>query len=315
MASHREVECMVFEVMGSLGIVLNSAQLAVMIRRKNTKSPFDISILGLCTADLITAVMWLLLYVGRHLLLNKVVAINEEYLDIFSDAGLNLSFASSLLHTLFIAAQRSFAVFFPFKFRIYCTKRRCGYCLLLIWMMSMLVSFLVTYFQKFIIMSIVIIVCGCLLVVCYAILCCAINRQSTILASVSAHNRRENNHKTVAYCAFVTMAFVLCTVPFALYIDDLIIIKSFYLRSSLKWLMLLNVIIDSLLYFLFRRNEKMTCYSALCGCYCSPRPERREGNANMESGGTSGDVQLEEIPASPYPGIRGCVNASYIQGP
>ena len=301
--------------MGSLGILLNSIQLAVMIQCKNIKSPFDISILGLCTADLITAVSWFLLYVGRHLLLNKVMAINEKYLYIFFDTGLNLSFASSLLHTLFIAAQRSFAVFFPFKFRIYCTKRRCSYCLLLIWMMSMLVSFLVTYFQKFIIMSIVIIICACLLVVCYAILCCVINRQSTILTSVSVNNRRENNDKTMAYCAFVTMVFVFCTVPFALYIDDLIVIKNLYVRSSLKWLMLLNVIIDSFLYFIFRRNEKMTCYSALCGCCCSLRPERRDRNANIGSGGTTGDVQLVEIPGSPFPETRGCVNASYIQGP
>lgn len=314
MANHGIVDYIVFEVMGSVGILLNSAQFAVMIRRKNTKSQFDISILGLCVADLITAVIWFLLYVGRHLLINKVTAVNEKYLDIFSDAGLNLSFASSLLHTLFIAAQRSVAVFSPFKCRVYFTRRRCSYCLFLIWMMSILVSFLVTYFQKFHIMSIMIIVCACLLAVCYTILCCAIKRQSTIFTSVPAQNGRENDHKVMAYCVFITIVFVLCTVPFGLYIGDFIIIKNSYLRSALKWLMLFNMIFDSLLYFIFRRNESMTCHSALCGCCCSPRPERSDGNFNRGSGATSCDVQLTEIPGSPYPRTKGCVNASHVQG-
>lgn len=304
------IDCIVLEIIGSLGIFLNSLQIVLMIRRKHTKTPFDFSVLGLSIADLISALLWFSCSFCLHLHLKKRIALNLEYYYIFAHGGLTLSVVSSFLHTLFIAVQRSCAVFLPFKIRIYFTIQRCYKCLVFIWVLSILASFLVPYFRNYTIISLVIIVCGWMLVVCYAILCCVIYRQRTIQTSVSAQNRNQSNRKIMAYCVLITILFLLCTFPFAIVWGGYFKGTHLYLQFSVRWPVGLNAVFDSLLYFLFRRNENMTCYTSRCGC-CSWKVRRDEdaANGNRISGRSLGDVELTGIRRNVHLHGSGNINA------
>ena len=305
MASFFVIYTIVLEIIGSLGILSNSLQLALMIRRKHTKTPFDISVFGLCIADLMSAILWFSFHLCLHLYLTKKITLNSKYYYIISNAGLTLSVTSSFLHTLFIAVQRSFAVFLPFRFRIYFTRQRCLICLVFIWLMSILTAFLVPFFRSYTIISLVIINCGWMLVVCYSLLCWVVYRQRAAVTSIAAHNRNRNqtNRKTMAYCVLVTISFIICTFPFALLWGEFFKSTNLYFQYAVRWPVGLNAVFDSLLYFMFRRNENMTCYISLCSQCCLPRKRGRDddvANRNRISARTIGDINLTAIPRNVY---------------
>ena len=314
MASFFIIDTIVLEIIGSVGILSNSLQLALMIRRKHTKTPFDISVLGLCIADLLSAMLWFSFHFCLHLYLSKKITMNYEHYYITSRAGLTLSVTSSFLHTLFIAVQRSFAVFLPFRFRIYFTRQRCLICLVFIWLMSILTAFLVPFFRSYTIISLVIINCGWMLVVCYAVLCYVVYRQRAVVTSIAAHNRNRNqtNRKTMAYCVLVTISFLICTFPFALLWGEFLKSTNLYFHYAAVWPLGLNAVFDSLLYFMFRRNKNMTCYTSCCGHCCSPRKGGRDddvANSNRISTRTLGDIKLTTIPRNVYLGGSGNTKA------
>ena len=262
-------------------MLLNFVQIALMIRHKRTKTPFDISVIGVCIADLIAALLWFILSLCRY-----VFKVKSRYYGIIMDAGLILSIVSSLLSTLFIAVQRSFAVFSPFKFRICFTRQRCLICLVIIWMTSILVSFLVKYLGNFHIYSAFVLACGCLLIMCYLILCRTVHRQRHIVSSNTVPNRNRNNRKTMLYCVLITITFVLCTFPLAFVLGKIVKSTNAYLQNLFRWLMALNPVFDSLLYFIFNRN-------VLCCCIQSPM--RSDTNGNKESAKGFCNVELAEM--------------------
>ena len=202
--------------------------------------------------------------------------------------------------------QRSFAVFSPFKFRICFTSQRCFICLVFIWMTSFLVSFLVEYLGNFQIFSAFVLVCGCLLIMCYLILCRTVHRQRHIVSSSSVPNRNRNNRKTMLYCALITITFVLCTFPLALVFGEMVKSTNAHLQGLFRWLMALNPVFDSLLYFIFNRN-------VLCCWIQSPR--RSDTNGNKESAKGLGDAGLTEMQRNIHNNTSGSVNANHVNEP
>ena len=282
-------------------MLLNSVQIALMIRHKRTKTPFDISMIGVCIADLIASLLWFITSLSTY-----VFKVYSRYYFIMMDAGLILSIVSSLLSTLFIAVQRSFAVFSPFKFRTYFTRQRCLKCLVFIWITSILVSFLVKYLGNFHIYSVVVLACGCLLVMCYLILCRTVHKQRHIVSSNTVQNRSRHNRKTMLYCVLITITFVVCTFPLALLLGNIVKSPKAYLQILVRWLMALNPVFDSLLYFIFNRN-------VLC-CWIQS-PERSNINGNKESTKRFGDVELGEMQRNIHHNASGRINANHVNEP
>ena len=295
MANFKLVSYIVFEVIALLGILFNLAQITFIIRHKNTKIPFDISVLGLCVADLFSVIIWLSIYIYRHLLENKVVLFRQKYVFIISLGGFFVLASSSLFHTLFIAMQRVFAVFFPLKFRIFFTRKSCFACLVVIWFVSFLVGFLATRFEFYKVFSVSVLACGVSLIFCYIFVCLGVYRQSKTISSMTVSNRSQNrnNKRTIIYCVMVTVLYIICTFPVAILLGWIGIRDDVYLEAAALWLMELNPVSNSLLYFVLNSRKQMKSWSNLCCCCCSCLQRQNRIDRMLARGSTSRSCTIE----------------------
>ena len=316
MANFHLVSYIVFEVIALLGILLNLAQITLIIRHKNTKIPFDISVLGLCVADLFSLIIWLSIYIYRHLLENKVVLFSKDYVFIMSLGGFFVLASSSLFQTVFIAMQRVLAVFLPLKFRICFTRKSCFACLVIIWLMSFLVGFLATRFKFYKIFSVSVLACGASLIFCYIIVCLGVYRQSKTASSMSVSNRSQNrnNKRTIIYCVIVTMLYMICTFPIAILLGWIGIRDDVYQETAALWLMELNPVSNSLLYFVFNSRKQMKSWSNLCCCCCSCLQRQNRIDRTLAQGSTarSYTIELSDMQKEPPLSVHGRGNASFV---
>lgn len=313
MAKFKLVPYTVFEIIALFGIFFNSGQISLMIRHENTKIPFDISVLGLCFADLFSVMIWLLIYIYRHLLENKVVLFSREYVFIICSGGFFVLASSSLFHTLFIAIQRVFAVFFPRKFRIYFTRGSCFACLVFIWLVSFVAGFLATRYNFYKIFSVCVLACGGLLVVCSIIICLGTYRQSKTVSSmsVSARGQNRSNKRTIIYCIIITMLYVFSTFPIAILLGWIDSRDDFYLETAALWLMELNPVFNSLLYFTFNKCKQIKNWSDLL-CCCDSQRQNRVNRTLARRSTVRSDIELTEIQREPRSSVLGRGNASYV---
>ena len=113
-------------------MTLNSIQIHMISQQQNMKNPFQITLLSLSTADLLTAIT-LLLDGGIYALkILRIIPAHDTF-TVVQTALYGFSLSSSMLHVIFIAIQRLLAILFPLRIKSLLTKRRCYLALFLAW--------------------------------------------------------------------------------------------------------------------------------------------------------------------------------------
>ena len=273
--------------------LLNSVQVVSMLRRKKTKIPFDISIFGVCVANLIASILLLLDTIfSTYVSLNKKLTGSDwETANEFFSSGIYFSVVISFYLTVFIAIQRLLAVYRPLKFRIYFTRRRCYYCMAFVWTISFLTT-MQAFLEDVGIFGYGVTTCGCLLIVCYIAICSTIYKRQKLHSSI-AQNQTRRSGRTLIYCVLITIAFIVYTFPFAISTAKIKQIDISPMVSML--LVMLNPSFNSLLYFVFNRDKQRLCCTFRCCCCCCIRLRKHRVHISGESERGSGCFVLMKI--------------------
>ena len=249
-----------------LAIILNLAQIALMIYKKKTKVPFEKTLLSLALADFLVSTSQCLFFALIYLQFRGFFTIPLAVVGVLASL-VGFSIYSSLFHSIFIAVQRIYAVLLPIKFRIHFTLEVCLVSLVIIWVVSLTLSVLVIYLRNFTGHPYILLAASGVLVLCYTLICYRVRLQRSRV-SISANSRQQNDStcRTLVYSVLVTAAFLLCTLPTAVYILNRSI--SVFALKFTELMLTLNPVVDSLLYFAFS-------HMSLKRCCCFPGNTRR----------------------------------------
>ena len=245
------VDSCVLIAIGAIGIILNSIQISLITRRSNTKTPYEMTLLSLSIADVITASS-LLFYGIYELLLSRDIVESVDALHFMYEIALDLSLVTSLLHVVFIAVQRLFAVIRPLLLHVMFTKSRCRLGLACIWLISLIYCGWSSWAKSagsgsLIVTAYLIVSSAMLLIPSYSLICYHIYYKRK-----KSNNRRRQQCTVIAYPIFVTAAFIICTVPLAIAFFKLYVPCNFYQFIIPRWFLYVNSIFDPILYFLFK---------------------------------------------------------------
>ena len=254
---------------GVTGFILNSIEFIFIVRRKKTKLAFDLTILSLNVVDIIVSICITILSIYNYHVLTSVNA-TWHPITIILDIGLSFSVDSSIWHSVFIATQRFLATFFPMKFRIYCTKKHCIAGLIVVWILSILQTALPYIYKTiYIYVPVFLIISDACLIIFYVMICLRVYYKRRQISSM-ASSRHHRNDWTLQYSALVTIAFVFCTLPYAVTDVQWMVggptsplefqVKSLVAPPSLH----LNPTLDSVLFFIANYKEKVRCQSLRC---------------------------------------------------
>ena len=256
--------------LGVTGLILNSIEFIFIVRRKKTKLAFDLTILSLNLADFIVSICITMISIIDYLLLTSDSTTFHPSVVIFQ-FGLQFSIDSSIWHSVFIAIQRFLATFFPTKFRIYFTRKHCIAGLIVVWILSILQTALLCIATTiYIYVPVFLIISDASLITFYVMICCRVYYKRRQVSSTIASSRHHQNNWTLQYSALITIAFVFCTLPYAvtdlqMLIGDPIYSYEFNVKLFVMYLLLhLNAALDSVLFFIANCKQKLCCQSLQC---------------------------------------------------
>lgn len=281
-----------------LGVILNAVQIVLIIRKKKTKLPFEKTLLSLASADLLVSMCGTLLLIFHYCLSYDEGDTSLHLLATIFGVGMIFSIFSSIFHALFIAAQRFFAVFLPIKFKLFFRCRICIICLVVIWIISFSLSLYVGNLTQIRLLSYAIYAVGCLLGICYILICYQVHcqRRSRIAMSSSSHQQNNPTCKILVYSILVTSAFIICTLPVAIALQRIFqgrILSPFILQFC-GVLLALNPVFDSLLYFIFNHVKQIESgYCCILGLINSCKA-REDVSSSMSAKTNACSSQIQE---------------------
>ena len=248
-------------VFGILAVILNFLEVWLILHKGNKKTSFEITLLSLSFADMISGG---LIYFAIGIL--SLFYSDDRYktVKIYFYAVCSVGVASSFLHIALITLNRMIAVYFPVKLRIWVTKKRTKFALLAIWFMafgtgSSMLHILKTphlYKMTSIYPPVIIMLISLCLPIVYTLIVWKIiralhQRKQRISMPESQELRNTtsnimNERLILINSAIVTLCFMLCNMPFAVYL--LFNTRKFDLIFTC--IMALNPILDPVVYFL-----------------------------------------------------------------
>ena len=251
-----QVSYFISEVIALLGIGLNAFQILHSMRKNSKRTIFDSSIFSLCIADLLSSSFTFAFLIYLHLLHNSFLQRNKKIYEMIS-ALQQYSILSSIFHLLYIAFIRITAVVWPIKIRILITSRFSRISISIIWILSFVFSIVNVFLITADIIGFTVLSTQALFVAIYIIICCAVKKQDIAANRLSAgsQNRPPVFRHAFLHSVFVTSAFILCTLPAALfYVGILNRLYQSYVYEWARWMFYLNPMADSLLYFYFSKT-------------------------------------------------------------
>ena len=246
------------EVVALLGIGMNAFQILHTVRKNSKRTPFENSIFSLSIADLFSSSFTLTFMIYWHLRHNSLLQINSD-INKPVHVMLQYSILSSIFHLLYIAFLRISAVLRPLKFRLLITSRFSKISLAIIWILSLVFSIVNVFLITVDIIGFIVLSVQALLGTLYAIICCIVKKQDKAAKSLStgSYNRPPVFRNTLLHSVFVTSAFILCTLPMALFSVSIVQrVDPSYTFEWARWMFYLNPMFDSMLYFYF--SKKLT---------------------------------------------------------
>ena len=270
------IDSAVRTTIGSIGLLLNGLQMSCILKKAQTKLPFDLTVLSLSVADIITALALLVFGIYDVLVAQDIVSA-VSYLENINEAALDLSIVTSLIHVEYIAVQRLLAVLYPIRFHILFTKFRCKVGLVFIWLVCAAYCTWSSWEKtrnspSFIIMSYTIIISIFFLLLSYLTICFKVFRKRRISRTTS-----RNDHTIFFNSLLVATAFLVCTIPFTLQTLGIIKSNTFYQFIIPKWVLFLNIILDPIIYFLLKYYR---IHSHKC-LFCFQTRRYRESSKNQ----------------------------------
>ena len=246
----------VSEAIALSGMGLNLFQIVNTIRSNRKQTPFDLSIFSLSIADLLSSNFTLVFMIYWHLLHNSIIE-NIHSINLISGVCLQYSIISSMLHLVFIATQRVFAVISPFRFRSWFTSKFCHIFLAIIWILSLAFSALNEFVVAPDLIGYFVLYCEAFFVVTYTLICCVVKRQDGKMNKFTSLKRQRTPvfRRSMVYSVLVTFAFIFCTLPATMYYINIIQrVDPSYIYEIVRWNFYLNPTFDSILYFYFKKK-------------------------------------------------------------
>lgn len=250
------------ETIATSGVVLNTVQIIRTFRHKQRKAPFDLSVASLSVADLCSSGFTLIFMIYWHLLANSLIK-HYSIIDSVNRVCLQFGVLSSIFHLAFIAIQRVLAVTSPLKFRSRFTTTNCHRSIAVVWILSLAVSMVNFFASSVDIIGYIVLSSEVLLVIIYSIICCAVKKQDNAAKDLRSpeQNRSSVFRRIFLYAMYISLAFILCTLPTALYSTQIIKrVDPSYVYEWVRWMFYLNPTVDSLLYFYFQKAKVSGSY-------------------------------------------------------
>ena len=227
-----------------LGLAANMIQTVVCIARRRYRTNFDISLISLSIADIISCVIFTLFGIAE-------IVYSHPFAKVMTKA-LDFAVITMFTHIIFIAVQRLLAVIYPLRINWLLRRSRFYFLLAFTWVTACfygLISDLVNV-DHMRVNSYTILVSGSALIALYTGISYTTTRNGRSLQNAGqVHNRRRNS--TVLLHSFlVTMNFVTCFFPFA--IVYLFVTPERISSLVIDMLVALNPLLDSVAYFYMR---------------------------------------------------------------
>ncbi|XP_065063329.1 melanocortin receptor 5-like [Rhopilema esculentum] len=193
-----------FLVISSAGIILNTLQITMILRERDRRHPFKISILSLAIADLLIC-LGCAVFSSFNLVGDPEL---QPYLSFIYVTVAPVSVTCSSLHLIFITLQRLIAVRFPLSCSRIMTTKRCVLVLLMIWAIS---TTPIPFPGKLkYLMGAATLICGVVLAVAYSFIGYLLTKRGNIASSAAQSSQ---NTYVLAYAITLTSVFIFCTFP------------------------------------------------------------------------------------------------------
>lgn len=227
-----------------LGLVANLLQTVFCITRKRYRTNFDMSLMSMSIADIISCVIFALFGMAEimySLPFAKVMTVS-----------LNFTVITMFTHIIFIAVQRLLAVIYPLRIKWILRRSRFYILLTFTWVTACgygLISVLaiVDYVR---VNSYMILVCGSAIIALYTGISYTTRKESKNLQKTGQIHNRRRNSTVLLHSFLVTMNFITCFFPFA--IVYLFVTPERFSSLVIDMLVTLNPLLDSVTYFYMR---------------------------------------------------------------
>ena len=218
------------------------------------KEPFNMAILSLALADLLSSIIMTILAI--------IYIAKSKYMDNL----LNIVFPSlisSQFHIIYITVLRFIAVIWPLKLKILITPLRSMVSLIVIWILSIVFTIGHNQFDSWsgtIMLGCVLLICGVIIITSYSLIIYTLIRQRTKITTTTSSRQ---NPSTIAYSLALTIAFIVTNYPwaFSVFTQDNYDPSQAPLNTE-TFLLWLTLIIDPIIYFLFN-SLKNVCRSCM----------------------------------------------------
>ena len=247
---------------GLVGLVTNILEMISIIYQRKQKKVFGVTLLSLCIADVLGSLSFAIVGLTRILEYDGALTISilpNTSLAATWKAGhacLFFSVGTSFVHVIIVAIQRFFAVFLPIKFKTRFLYRHCVTILSLVWFALFaagVVGFF--YFEAIWYISYVLTLVVCfIMILCYTaiVLKTFLKSQSRRRLSKSKPNMiNDQTQKVLSVSVGVTMAFLVCTLPHAVFYLFVADISTLVFYHTVNSMISMNPFLDSVVYFVF----------------------------------------------------------------
>ena len=244
------------EVIALLGIGLNAFQIFHTVRKNRMQTPFERSIFSLSIADLFSSSFTLAFMIYWHLWHNTLLQINSDISKIIA-VIVQYPILSSTFHLLYIAFIRITAVLWPIKLRLLITSRFSSISISVIWILSFVFSIVNVFLIIADIVGFIVLLTQAFFIATYTVICCIVKKQDEAAKRLStgSQNRPPAFRHTLFHSVFVTSAFIMCTLPMALFSVGIVNRGDpSYIFEWARWMFYFNPMFDSMVYFYFSKK-------------------------------------------------------------
>lgn len=256
---------------GLIGTLANTLEVSLICHKKKYKTIFGMTLLSLSISDALSSLcfftvglMRIIEYDGTSTL--KIIPGTELAMVWQGGHGaLFFSMGTSFLHIVIIAVQRFFAVFMPLKYISSFRIRHCVVLLITVWILFFAGGVIgYFYLQAIWYASYILALTVCLtLLLCYTAIViknfhAEQNRRRLMSGKESAVNKnvRKTSSKVLRLSMAVTVAFLLCTFPHAIFY--LFVNKNWTYYHTINSMISVNPFLDSIVYFVFYYQRDKT---------------------------------------------------------
>eukprot|EP00794_Sanderia_malayensis_P000071 gene71-668_t len=235
-------------------VIVNMIEIILISRQKRSKTSYEMLLLGLSAADLLVGLSEIGLATMYFLAEYNICNCSFDS----SAIVLWYSISASLCHIWLITVDRVFAVVWPFKHRIWVTKRRVVICIIFAWFICLIVVPLCLLMKagstltETVLGYVAFDVVGIMLV-SYTLLVYKVfgHQRRNIMASTSQGLAAQRERSLLIMCVTIAASFCALTVPFAS-----TAVTHRPVKFAMKAALIFNSLTNPLIYFFWKYTER-----------------------------------------------------------